>query len=75
MNDDEKQRLIKEIRLVVLRDVHTALTQLEEQSDNQELSRIASVIGQHINERAAAVANDTADRPRQPASRKRGTGK
>ncbi|HEX8139527.1 MAG TPA: hypothetical protein VF544_18355 [Pyrinomonadaceae bacterium] len=70
INKGEKERLIKEIRLVVLRDVHAAMAQMEDQSNDKGLSGIARHVGQYINERAAEVANDTADKPRQQVSKR-----
>jgi hypothetical protein len=67
MTDEEKDKFLKEVRLVVLHDVQMALAKLQPVNPvtgQEEIRSFAQHLSHHITERIGEVTNDTADRPR-----------
>lgn len=65
VDENEREHLIKEIRVAVLHDIQMALAQLmtDRMGQQDEVRNAAKVINHYIGLRIGEVTNDTADRP------------
>jgi hypothetical protein len=66
MTDEEREHLIKEVRLVVLHDIRMTLGKLldERMGQQDEVNYFAKLMAHHIGLRIGEITGNTADRPR-----------
>jgi hypothetical protein len=64
MTDEEREHLIKEIRLAVLHDIEMALARLRDNTNpGDERRNAAEAISYFLKQRALEISMDKADRP------------